>query len=220
MSSVLTFSKLPPEDDILYEQIALALEEKGYAVLPSALPVNVANGLLDHLAVLDEKKFHHANIGRGEDRAQNSFIRRDKITWIYPYDPLAKDWHVWTSGLQQYLNRRLFLGLFSFESHFAYYERGDFYQKHVDAFRGKSNRVLSLVTYLNRDWAPDQGGELVIYDGGDTELFKVTPAFGTIVVFLSEEFPHEVLKANRSRYSVAGWFRVNASTGDRADPPV
>jgi len=41
-----------------------------------------------------------------------------------------------------------------------------------------------------------------------------------LVVFLSEEFPHEVLKAKRSRFSVAGWFRVNTSNAERADPPV
>lgn len=34
---------------------------------------------------------------------------------------------------------------------------------------------------------------------------------GTLVVFLSEEFEHEVLPAKRDRYSIAGWFRVNPS---------
>ena len=218
MTSVLSCSQLPPE--MLYEQIALALETKGYAVLPSALPENVADGLLDHLAVLDEKEFHPATIGRGEDQIQNNFVRRDKITWIYPNDPLADQWHVWANELQLYLNRRLFLGLFSFESHFAYYQQGGFYQKHLDAFQGQSNRILSIATYLNRDWGPDHGGELVIYDNKGKELVKVTPSFGTLVVFLSEEFPHEVLKSQRSRFSVAGWFRVNTSTADRADPPT
>ena len=35
----------------------------------------------------------------------------------------------------------------------------------------------------------------------------------------SKEFPHEVLPANRDRYSVAGWFRVNTSLANKADPP-
>lgn len=34
-----------------------------------------------------------------------------------------------------------------------------------------------------------------------------------MVVFLSEKFPHEVLKANRKRYSIAGWFRVDVRDG-------
>ena len=47
----------------------------------------------------------------------------------------------------------------------------------------------------------------------------VTPSFGTIVVFLSEEFPHEVLPAKRDRYSIAGWFRLNSSIANNIDPP-
>ncbi|MGB0443129.1 MAG: 2OG-Fe(II) oxygenase, partial [Pseudohongiellaceae bacterium] len=115
----------------------------------------------------------------------------------------------------------LFLGLFSFESHFSHYQSGDFYRKHLDAFKGEANRVLSLVTYLNRGWEPDQGGELVIYSPEDgTELVKVTPMFATLVLFLSEEFNHEVLSTSRNRYSVAGWFRLNGSIKDSIDPPA
>jgi SM-20-related protein len=220
MSSILAFSQLPPEDDALFAQIANDIRARGYSVLPSALPEQISSALLEHLAQLDEEAFYRASIGRGDDQMQNRFVRRDKITWIENDEPLASNWLKWAADLQQYLNRQLLLGLFSFESHFARYEPGDFYQKHLDAFQGQSNRVLSLVVYLNRDWAPDQGGELVIYSSDDTELVKVTPGFGTIVAFLSEEFPHEVLKAERSRYSVAGWFRVNGSTADRVDPPI
>jgi SM-20-related protein len=38
-----------------------------------------------------------------------------------------------------------------------------------------------------------------------------------VVIFLSERIPHEVLPATRDRYSIAGWFRVNATTGGRLD---
>ncbi len=220
MTSVLVFSQLPPEDDAVFARIASDIRAQGYSVLPSALPQHISSALLEHLAHIDEEAFYRAAVGRGEDQVQNRFVRRDKITWIENDDPLAKTWLNWTADLQQYLNRQLLLGLFSFESHFACYQPGDFYQKHVDAFHGQSNRVLSLVVYLNRDWAPNQGGELVIYDEDDQELIKVTPGFGTIVAFLSEEFPHEVLKSERSRFSVAGWFRVNSSTSQKPDPPA
>ncbi|MEQ9023437.1 MAG: 2OG-Fe(II) oxygenase, partial [Pseudomonadales bacterium] len=219
MTSVLPFARPPVDNEALFALIAQALREKGYVVLPAALPAAVADSLLEYMAHLGNEQFHHGSIGRGETRMHNQFVRRDKITWIEPDAGHAKEWHIWTQELQQYLNRQLLLGLFSFESHFACYEPGGFYQKHVDAFYGQSNRVLSLVTYLNRDWAPDQGGELVIYNEQGEELVKVTPGFGTLVLFLSEEFPHEVLKAERSRFSVAGWFRVNTSTSDRVDPP-
>ena len=41
----------------------------------------------------------------------------------------------------------------------------------------------------------------------------------TVVMFLSEEIPHEVKPAQRDRYSVTGWFRLNSSSPDRVDPP-
>ncbi|MBV1883381.1 MAG: 2OG-Fe(II) oxygenase [Pseudomonadales bacterium] len=37
---------------------------------------------------------------------------------------------------------------------------------------------------------------------------------GTLVLFLSETFPHEVLKSQRQRLSLTGWFRVNANNND------
>ena len=80
--------------------------------------------------------------------------------------------------------------------------------------------MLSVVTYLNPGWQNADGGELVLYqDEQDMTGIKVAPLHGTVVVFLSEEFPHEVLPATRDRYSVAGWFRVNGSIDNRIDPP-
>ena len=46
----------------------------------------------------------------------------------------------------------------------------------------------------------------------------VQPFYGRFVVFLSERFPHEVLPTTSTRYSIAGWFRVNSSLGGVLDP--
>ena len=106
------------------------------------------------------------------------------------------------------------------ESHFAHYAPGHFYKRHIDAFKGDANRVLSLVTYLNPDWLSTDAGELVIYQDSDDRQGKyVRPELGTLAVFLSEEFEHEVKAAKRDRYSIAGWFRLNSSTPDKVDPP-
>lgn len=210
----------PPEEDSLFERIACGIESRGYVILPASLPGPVSDSLLHYLSLQEQERFHQARIGRGIGQTRNQFIRRDKILWIESVHPAANPWCNWTTRLKTYLNRRLFLGLFSFESHFAHYQPGDFYKKHLDAFRGESNRVLSLVSYLNRGWEPDQGGELVLYapDDGE-EITRIMPTFGTLVIFLSEEFPHEVLAADRDRYSVAGWFRVNGSINQQLDPP-
>ena len=52
-----------------------------------------------------------------------------------------------------------------------------------------------------------------MYDEHDNLLQKVSPQANTLVVFMSEKFPHEVLKAKRKRYSIAGWFRVDVKEG-------
>jgi len=219
-------------DEVLFESIAQGIESTGYVILPAALPESICTSLINHLAIIEQDRFHAAGVGRGTAQTRNKFVRRDQIFWIEEQDSASGPWLDWSARLRLYLNRRLFLGLFSFESHFSVYQSGDFYRRHVDAFKGESNRVLSLVVYLNKGWEPDQGGELKLYlphsqsEGTtlDDEVFdpaaiKIAPAYGTIVLFLSEEFPHEVLPTTRDRYAVAGWFRLNNSINDNIDPP-
>jgi SM-20-related protein len=204
----------------LFEKIAEDLIGKGYSIQPNGLAPDLADALWQHVRKMSEDKFDPAGIGRDNAHMLNNFVRTDEICWINGDSPAGADWLAWASELQTYLNRRLFLGLFSFESHFAHYAPGDFYKRHVDAFKGEANRMLTVVVYLNPGWQPDDGGELVIYtDENDAEGIRVTPAFATLVTFLSEEFPHEVLAAKRDRYSIAGWFRLNSSNAMRVDPP-
>ena len=207
-------------DETLFAQIADDLYQQGYSIRPHALPPHIANSLCDYQNQLSQQYYQQAGIGRGDDYLHNTFVRTDEICWITGEDKPCAQWLKWSAQLQQYLNRRLFLGLFSFESHFAHYAPGDYYKRHYDAFKGEANRVLSMVVYLNPNWGNDDGGELVLYkDEHDNEGIKVVPLMGTIAIFLSEEFPHEVLPATRDRYSIAGWFRVNTSNRDKVDPP-
>jgi SM-20-related protein len=196
----------------LFESIEHDIAHQGFSVQLNGLDDSLAQQLWFHLQQMPGEKFDDAGIGRETDHMQNRFVRRDEICWINGEYPATKAWLDWTSQLQQHLNRSLFMGLFSFESHFAHYRPGDFYKRHLDAFKGQANRVLSLVVYLNPGWTTEDGGEIVIYrDEQDQEGIKVLPHFGTVVAFLSEDFPHEVLPAHRDRYSIAGWFRVNAN---------
>lgn len=214
------------DDSSLFESISNDLIAKGYSISPYALPENLTTLLLQHLTELSAEHFKRAGIGRAKDHMINDFIRTDEICWITADSEASCAWIKWTQSLQVFLNSRLFLGLFSFESHFAHYAIGDFYKKHKDAFKGEGNRVLSVVVYLNQNWSVADGGELVIYNNQlrsssivDHNKTTVIPNFGTIVIFLSEEFPHEVLAAKRDRYSIAGWFRLNSSIANSIDPP-
>lgn len=214
------------DDTFLFDSISNDIIEKGYSIRPYALPENLAGLLLQQINELSVESFKRAGVGRANDHIINNFIRMDEICWITGNSKAGSEWLKWTESLQKHLNRHLFLGLFSFESHYAHYAKGDFYKTHKDAFKGEGNRVLSLVVYLNQNWSADDGGELVIYDNEstnssiiDNSKITVTPSFGTIVVFLSEDFPHEVLPAKRDRYSIAGWFRLNNSIANNIDPP-
>jgi SM-20-related protein len=198
--------------------IAGDLRERGFAICPDALPASLSEALRSHLAGMPAQRFRPAGIGRQQDHTRSERVRRDAICWITGESSAGAEWLAWAAALQAALNRELLLGLFSFESHFAHYRPGDFYRRHVDAFRGEANRVLSLVAYLNPGWRAQDGGELLLYPE-DGDSVRVLPELGTCVLFLSEEMPHEVLPARRDRHSIAGWFRVNGSTGTRVDPP-
>ncbi|WP_163933690.1 2OG-Fe(II) oxygenase [Paraferrimonas sp. SM1919] len=207
-------------DDELFNYIADALYKEGYCVVKNAIPSAMANALEGYVQELTDSQFHTARIGRDQQQISNDAIRRDSIYWINGANDIEQQWLAWCEKLQLHLNRSLMLGLYSFESQIAKYEIGDFYKRHVDAFKGQKNRVLTLVTYLNRDWLEQDGGHLVIYqDDNDTVGTHILPELGTLVIFLSEQFPHEVSAANRQRHSIAGWFRVNNSAANRLDPP-
>lgn len=165
--------------------------------------------MLADVSSLEETTLKTAGIGRQSDHVLDSDIRRDRIQWIEATSKARRLWLETMESLRTHLNRTLYLGLFSYESHFAVYDSGAFYQKHRDAFRGKSNRVLSTVFYLNQDWRSEDGGQLKLYSDDEQLLETVEPEAGTLLIFLSEEFPHEVTAARRKRYSIAGWFRIN-----------
>ncbi|MGQ7243368.1 2OG-Fe(II) oxygenase [Salinicola sp. V024] len=197
------------------------LVEHGWYVGEGFLDVTLCRELreelerLHHLAALQE-----AAIGRGDERTLRRDIRGDAIHWL-DRESLAQRRYLALMGeLQQQINVALYAGLFEFEAHFAHYPPGAFYRKHYDSFRGRANRIISTVLYLNPDWPTDGGGEMALYDEHDTEreVARVHPEAGTFACFLSDRIPHEVLPTRLPRVSIAGWFRRNASLGGVIDP--
>lgn len=159
-----------------------------------------------------------ARIGRNEETQRATDIRSDKIQWLaLSMGQPIQDYLERMEQIRREVNRHFFLGLFEYEAHFAKYEAGDFYLKHLDSFRGNENRKLTTVFYLNEQWTPADGGELKIYDLQDNWIETLAPVAGRLVVFLSERFPHEVLEAHADRVSIAGWFRTNGVSGNKLD---
>jgi SM-20-related protein len=198
----------PPVD-----HIADALEAHGFILLTDALPASMLSALIDYYSVKEKTGFNAAGIGRHQSLRLDQTIRADLICWIEPAVPAIQDYLQWMHELRVGLNRLLFLGLNSYECHLALYPEGAFYKKHFDAFNNDNPRKLSSVLYLNRDWQAEYGGELVLYDAkkNDTVLKKIIPALGSMILFLSKEFPHEVKPASKPRRSITGWFRTDGS---------
>lgn len=203
------------QDDIIpspiLNQTIDELRQKGYSIQDHLLPENLVDALIADIGNLSDADWQTAGVGRKQGFTVDKDIRRDKICWINDNTETRKRFLSALEQFKQTINRTLFLGLFDYEAHFAQYEKGGFYEKHLDAFRGKSNRVLSTVLYLNETWQADDGGELIIYDDQDPdkEVERVIPQKGRFVIFLSEDFYHQVNPANKTRQSIAGWFRIN-----------
>ena len=214
-NSIPAFSREAPFSNLLAD-----LQTKGWSVQDDFFSADFTDALMDEVENIQNAYMLQAGVGRKQDHQIILDARRDYIQWIDPDKPIKKDFLKTMEELRVALNRRLFLGLFDYEAHFARYEAGAFYEKHIDAFKGESNRILSTVLYLNEDWQDGDGGELVVYDENDPsiELGRFFPKKGRLAVFLSECFYHEVIVARRTRHSIAGWFRVNNTTGMTLDP--
>ncbi|EGR1478878.1 2OG-Fe(II) oxygenase [Vibrio parahaemolyticus] len=183
-----------------------ALATDGYYIWDDFLSEEEVTQLRDYIP----DNWKKARIGRNDDVTRIESIRSDKIQWLKPAmgQPIA-NYLSKMEEIRQEVNRHFFLGLFEYEAHFAKYEKGDFYQKHLDCFKGNENRRLTTVFYMNESWSEEDAGELVVYDLNDKEIATIPPRGGRLLVFLSEQFPHEVLPTNAERFSIAGWFRIN-----------
>ncbi|UCL86796.1 2OG-Fe(II) oxygenase [Pseudomonas sp. HS-18] len=192
----------------LLKNIVDDLAEKGWSQQDAFLPDALIAELATECRARDAAgKLAAAAIGRGDGQAVREGIRGDRIQWLEPGQSKACDLYLGAlDELRRQINRSLYLGLEDFEGHFALYPPGAFYQKHLDRFRDDDRRTVSAVFYLNRDWSVEQGGELRMYFP-DERTLDLPPLAGRLVVFLSGEFPHEVLPASHERLSLTGWFR-------------
>lgn len=192
--------------------IAAHLEKSGYIVLPSHLPGDLLTRLTARCHDNDTTRFQTAQIGRGDEKKRVRAIRGDVISWLDEADDTDRAFLSEMERLRAGLNERLYLGLFDYECHYAIYGTGTGYAKHLDVLHGKKNRILSTVLYLNENWQADDGGELDVYEKtGASIIATVTPVSGTMIIFLSEIFPHEVRISSSTRRSIAGWFRISGS---------
>lgn len=184
------------------------LVEHGYTVIDQVLPADLLLALQHTARSQLSRHAMPAGTGRGTGHVRENDSRKDHIAWLNDQQPASVDYLAFMEKLRQQLNEQLFLGLFRFECHYACYRPGDYYRRHLDAFKGEPSRLLSTVFYLNPDWHAQEGGELLLYSpDGQSIVQKVLPQQNRMLMFMSADFPHEVMPATRERYSIAGWFK-------------
>ena len=115
--------------------------------------------------------------GTGNDTAvvHNKLMRSDIIYWLdrKHNDQYENDFFDLMDSFVSHLNSTCYTGITGYEFHYALYETGSFYKKHLDQFRNNGSRQYSMVMYLNTDWQQNDGGELCIHHKGS--LQNITP---------------------------------------------
>ena len=190
----------------MLDKIIQDLSEKQWSFQPGA----ISPAELRLIAPLFEGDFQPARVGKKGERQRVEEIRGDWISWIDVLDPPAEiqGQIKLLNELKTQVNQNLFLGLKDFECHLAKYPIGSFYKRHIDRHAKESSRALTYIFYLHQDWKKEDGGELVIYQRSGEKIATITPESGSLVTFISDDFPHEVLSSRRERRSMTGWMHT------------
>src|SRR4030095_811099 len=120
--------------DAFSEEIAEALARSRWIARDAFLDAGQVRGLAEECrAGWQGDTFREARIGSGGDAGRRPEVRGDHILWIDPgrASPFQRAYLDAMEELRLALNRRLYLGLFDFEAHFAVYPAGARYGRHV-----------------------------------------------------------------------------------------
>jgi len=189
------------------DHIASLLLEKSFSItlgfLNSEEILMIRQDLLDARAA---GQFKRAGISTSKQVSDE--IRRDEILWLDSATATTAQTELLKRMelLRIELNRKLYLGLRTFEGHYACYPPGAFYKRHLDRFADKSDRTVSVSLYLNTDWTETDGGKLRLFT--KQGVVEVLPTGGTLACFLSGEVEHEVTESQAERLSFTGWFKT------------
>jgi SM-20-related protein len=170
----------------------------------------LAKNLKENLKVLyAQKRLLYAGTGNEKQVLHDKLIRSDAIYWLdrKHNDPFENEFFDLMDEFVSYLNSTCYTGITGYEFHYALYEKGSFYKKHVDQFKNTDSRQYSLIMYLNDDWQEADGGQLCVHH--HDHLQNISPNNGKSVFFKSSELEHEVLLTNKIRLSITGWLKIN-----------
>lgn len=182
------------------------LSEDNYLVIDDFITDQDLDVFLSYFQeTLEEEDFKRAGIGTGAGFQQKVEIRGDYIRWLdRSKDVELADFFARVDEAIGVLNRYCYLSLSGSEFHMAHYPAGTFYKRHLDQFNHRSNRLISFILYLNKNWQEGDGGELKVYL--NEEERTIAPVAKRCVIMRSDKVEHEVLMTNKDRYSLTGWL--------------
>lgn len=193
---------------IAYEKIIDDLINHNYAQVDGFFTDSICLGLRNLLLEKEQEGvFKKASIGNKVHATEALAIRSDKISWIEnnSENEFEKSFNFQINDFCTYLNRTCYTGIKDWEFHYALFEKGAFYKRHIDRFKNDNSRKYSVVTYLNQDRKVDDGGALVIYT--DQGAVTILPEWGRTVIFKSDLLEHEVMVSGKDRLSITGWLK-------------
>ena len=196
-------------DNVFNELINSFIETK-VGISNDFLSIALAADLKANLkALYADNQFKNAGIGNDNVFLKDKLIRSDKIYWL---DRSHNDVHEnrffdLMDSFILFLNRECYTGITGYEFHYALYEKGSFYKRHIDQFQNNKSRAFSMIMYLNADWQPEDGGELCIYHADSEQI--ISPINGKCVFFKSSELAHEVMVTHQPRLSITGWLKAD-----------
>ena len=193
-----------------FENIITSFLDNRVGLIDDFLNEDLSSNLKENLLLLlFEKQLKVAGVGNNTNFLTNKLIRSDIIYWL---DRKHNNIHENSffdliDEFVKYLNLTCYSGITGYEFHYAYYEKGSSYKRHLDQFRDNENRAYSMIMYLNNNWKPLDGGQLCIYHQDHSQI--ISPVNGKCVFFKSNELEHEVLLNHRPRMSITGWLKTN-----------
>jgi SM-20-related protein len=161
------------------------------------------------LSLYAENAFKAAGTGDSKLVNYDAQFRGDEIYWLDRKNENEHE-HKFFDLMDSfivYLNQTCYVGITAYEFHYARYDTGTFYKKHMDQFNQNDSRKFSMIMYLNYDWEAADGGELCIHHQ-DKDAQHISPTMGKSVFFKSDELAHEVLVTHKPRLSITGWLKV------------
>jgi len=195
----------------IFETLVSSYIQHQVGIADNFLNQSLANLLKSHLLSLHtDKLLLAAGTGNKAMLSHDLLVKSDKIYWL---DKLHNNEHeklffVLLDEFITYLNSTCFTGITGYEFHYAIYEKGSFYKKHIDQFQNNKDRAFSMIIYLNDTWINSDGGELCLHHNKH-DIQKINPISGKCIFFNSNEMLHEVLETQVPRLSITGWLKTN-----------